>query len=125
MARVTKQADIKRGEIWVTDLRPGVGWEVAKKRPSLIVSSNAINTISPVVIVVPISSQIPEVLGPERLLLHENEAVGLTKKSVILITQIRAIDKTRLVKRVGTIKEEKLLEVEGSIKLVLGMTELD
>lgn len=124
MARLGKIGKIKRGEIWITDLRPSVGWEVAKIRPALIISNNNINNISPVVIVIPLSSQIPQVLGPERLLLQGRKG-SLDKDSVILLTQIRTIDKSRLTKHIGKISQGKLLEVEDALKLVLGLISLE
>lgn len=120
MARLS----IKRGDILVTDLRPGIGWEVTKKRPALIISVSELNNISPTVVLIPISSQISKILGPERILLSKEDS-NLAKDSVMLVHQIRAVDKKRLLKRVGKLSKEKLLEVEESIKLILGMTPLD
>lgn len=113
-------ARIKRGDIWAADLRPGIGWEVTKRRPALIISHNAINSIYPTVIVIPISSQAPSILGPERVFISK-KGTKLQKDSVILTTQMRAIDKTRLFKKIGVISEAKLIEVEESIKIVLGL----
>lgn len=124
MARLSKENTLKRGEIWVADLRPTIGWEVAKKRPALIISNNQINSISPVVVAIPLSSQIPNVLGPERVLLKMKES-GLDKASVVFITQMRAIDKSRIIKKIGKISKQKLLEVEEAVKLVLGLDEID
>ena len=59
----------KRGEIWAADLRPGLGWEVAKIRSALVISSNPVNQTSGVVVIIPISSQLPKILGPERILI--------------------------------------------------------
>lgn len=114
----------KRGEIWIADLMPGKGWEVAKKRPALIISSDYINSISPLVIVVPLSSQVPKVLGPERIFLTRSES-KLTKDSVLFVNQIRAIDKSRLVKKVGSISKGKIEEVGYALKIVLGLEPLE
>jgi|SRR3989344_5935096 len=124
MAVLRKRVNIYRGEIWVVDLHAGVGWEVAKKRPALVISNNQINRISPLVVIIPISSRIPEILGPERILISKKQT-GLVKDSVMMINQIRTIDKKRLVSKTGKISEERLLEVEESLKLVLGMVDLD
>src|SRR5579884_201680 len=93
---------IQRSEIWTADLRPGVGFEVAKTRPSLVISSDSVNQTSPVIVVIPLSSRINSVLGPERVLITKNEA-ALTKDSVAIATQIRSIDKSRLKKKIGKI----------------------
>ena len=123
MARLdTKQ--IRRGELWTVDLRPTIGWEIAKKRPALIISSDQINSESPLVIIIPVSSKIPKVTGFEKILLGKKES-NLENDSVILVNQIRTVDKTRLGKKIGHISQDKLEEVEDALKLVLGMTPLD
>lgn len=121
MARlITKNPLPKRGEIWIVDLRPGKGWEVSKKRPAIVISANQINSRSPLVIILPISSQIPAILGVERILLPGN-STSLKKDSLILVHQIKAIDKSRLIKKIGTLAKDKLEEVEDSLNLVLGL----
>jgi len=117
-----RMARIKRGDLWTADLRPGQGFEVSKKRPCLIVSNNAVNNISPTVVIIPLSSQAYKILGPERLFIAKKES-KLAKDSVILVTQIRAIDKTRLIKLIGSVSKAKLEEVEGAIKLVLDLAD--
>ena len=68
MARLSKTEKlIKRGEVWTVDLRPGAGCELAKIRPALIVSNDTVNVISPTAIIIPISSQIPPFIGPDRV----------------------------------------------------------
>ncbi|MGI8419975.1 MAG: type II toxin-antitoxin system PemK/MazF family toxin [Candidatus Levyibacteriota bacterium] len=111
---------IRRGDIWITDLRPGVGREVAKKRPTLVISINPINSISPTVIVIPISSRIPTLLGPERIFLSASESM-LEKDSVILNFHIRAVDKKRLSKKISSLSKTKMKEVEEALKLVLDL----
>lgn len=124
MARIGKnQQVVNRGEIWTTNLlEGGVGFEISKKRPGLVISSNNINSKSPIVIIIPISSQISQVIGPERVLLPKKEA-GLEKDSMLLVYQLRAIDKTRLGKKVGKISKEKIKEVEEALRLVLSLDE--
>lgn len=123
MARITKTAKIKRGDLWAADLHPGVGWELAKTRPILIVSSNIVNLNSSIVVGVPLSSQIPDVIGPERVLFSKDEA-KLGKDSVAMIQHIRGIDKARLTKKIGSISPQKMTEVEGSLKIVLALEEI-
>lgn len=121
MARIDKSPrNIKRGDLWTADLRPGQGFEVSKKRPCVIVSNNTVNKISPTVVIIPLSSQTYKVLGPERLFITKKES-KLAKDSVILVTQIRAIDKTRLIRPIGSISKAKLQEVEEAIKIVLDL----
>lgn len=108
----------------MVDLRPGIGWEIVKKRPALVISSDLVNEFSPIVIVIPVSSQVAEVSGPERVLLPK-DTVGLAKDSVVVVHQVRAIDKSRVTKRIGSLSKTKLAEVEEALQIVLGMKELD
>lgn len=119
--RGRRMARISRGDMWIADLRPGVGFEVTKKRPTLIISRNTVNEISPTVIVIPLSSQVYKILGPERISIPQKDS-SLHRDSVALVTQMRAIDKTRLIKKVGPISKDKLKEVEQALKIVLDFT---
>lgn len=110
---------IKRGEIWTVDLRK-VGSEISKIRPALVVSINSIQNLSPVVVVLPLSSRISQIIGPERVLLSKTDT-GLIRDSVALSFQVRAIEKRKLVKRISRLSKQKMVEVEGSIKIVLGL----
>lgn len=112
----------KRGEIYIADLNPGFGREIHKKRPVLVVSNNILNQNSPFVIILPLSSLVPQLVSFE--LVQISRFKGLDKDSVILVDQIRAIDKTRLIKKVGKLPKEKISEVEESLKLVLGLIEI-
>ncbi len=114
---------IKRGEIWIADLDPGYSVEIHKKRPVLIIASDYINQNLHTTIVIPISSQITS-QGIEKVVLKKS-ANGLDKESLILPVFVRVIDKTRLIKKIGKISQDKLEEVEDSLKLVLGIIELD
>lgn len=113
----------KRGEIYIADLNPGFGREIHKKRPVLVISKDKINQNSPYAIVIPASSIVPKTLNREMVLL--NRIVGLNKKTIMLPLFIRSIDQERLIKRIGKVSKSKLEEVEESLKLVLGMVELD
>lgn len=112
----------KRGEIYIADLNPSFGQEIHKKRPVLIISNNVINQNFPTVIMVPLSSIVPREIGVDLVKVYKD--VGLDQESVVLTTQIRSIDKNRLVKKVGKLPNEKLEEVEDALKLVLGMIEI-
>ena len=113
----------RRGEIYVADLDPAFGRELHKKRPVLIISSDTLNQNSNTVIMLPLSSIVPKFIGPD--VVRSTEVKGLDKDSIILVSQIRAIDKDRLIKKVDKVKEDELWEVEEALKLVLGMTPLD
>lgn len=118
MARI-----ISRGQVWIADLNPGFGVELHKKRPILVISNNTINNNWPRIIVVPFSSQIYP-LNPGKVLIPKGMC-GIEKESIILTQEVRSIDKVRLTKKIGKLPAEKLYEVEESLKLVLGMSEMD
>lgn len=113
----------KRTELYIVDLNPGFGREIHKKRPALIISENNFNETMHTVVVLPLSSIVPKVIGPDMMKLPKIK--GLNKESVILLTQIRAIDKDRLIEKIGKMPNKKMSDVEDSLKLLLGMTSLD
>lgn len=110
---------ILRGEIWLTNFDPAFGTELHKNRPALIISSNEVNKHHPRVIVIPISTKNYTGLSVVKV---TPKGSGLDKESVVLPTEVRAIDKARLIKRLGKISKAKLGEVEEAIKLVLGLS---
>lgn len=119
---VDKKVRIRRGDIWVTNLNPGFGREIHKTRPSIVISSNVINQHSVTLVILPITSQINP-LGPEKILLPK-ENTNLDKDSAVLVSEIRAIDKGRLTKKIGTISLQKMTEIEESLKIILGLEEI-
>ncbi len=114
----------KRGEIFVADLDPGYGHEMHKKRPVLIISNSALNQVLPTVITIPFSSIVPKFIGPDVVKIIDLK-IGLNKESALIINQMRSIDKSRLVKKIGTLSSRKQLEVDQALKLVLGLEPLE
>lgn len=108
----------KRGEVYIADLDPAFGREIHKKRPILIISNNIINQNSFNVIMVPFSTIVPQILGPDMIKISLK---GLSEESVILTDQIKSIDKVRLLKKVNRISKQKMQEVEKAIRLVLAL----
>lgn len=111
----------KRGEIYLADLNPGFGQEIHKKRPVLIISTNALNKTLPTVVVIPYSSIVPQFVGLDVVVFLSQR--GLDKKSALIVNQIRSVDKVRLGKKIGRISKIKLAEAGESIRVVLGITE--
>jgi len=107
----------KRGEIYITDLDPAFGQEIHKKRPVLIISANPFNQATPHAVIIPSSSVVPAVLSPEVIALGKPQ--GFDKESILLPLYMRSIDQERLIKKIGKISRQKLLEVEEAIKVVL------
>lgn len=114
---------IYRGQVWIADLNPGFGIEIHKKRPVLIISNNILNNNWPRIIIVPFSSQIYP-MNPGKVFIQK-DTCGIKKASIILAQEIRSIDKSRLIKKMGVLSKQKLLEVEEAVKLVLGLMTLE
>ena len=109
----------KRGEIYFADLSPVVGSEQGGTRPVLIIQNDVGNKFSPTVIVSAITSQ----LGKAKLPTHIELPAGdskLPKNSVVLLEQIRTLDKRRLKEKVTTLDERKMKEVNRAILISLG-----
>ena len=112
---------VKRGDIYYADLSPVVGSEQGGTRPVLIVQNDTGNRHSPTVIAAAITSQ----TGKARLPTHINIAggsVGLSKDSVILLEQIRTIDKKRLREHMGHLNENQMSMVDSAIAVSFGLS---
>ena len=112
---------VKRGDIFYADLSPVVGSEQGGVRPVLIVQNDTGNRHSPTVIAAAITSQ----TGKARLPTHISLAAmrcGLPKDSIILLEQVRTLDKRRLRERMGRVDEAVMKQVDGAIAVSLGLT---
>jgi len=111
---------MERGEIWQASLRPVIGSEQGGDRPVLIVSRNAINRSSPVVIVCPVSDREHfSRIYPSQVEVPPTPGNGLTKRSVIMGEQVRAMSKRRLIARRGAVASDLLLMVDRALKIAL------
>ena len=111
---------VRRGDIFYADLSPVVGSEQGGTRPVLIVQNDTGNKHSPTVIAAAITSQ----TGKARLPTHINilgGSVGLSKDSVILLEQIRTLDKRRLREKMGHLDEEMMQRVNSAISISFGL----
>ncbi len=107
---------MNRGEVYYADLSPVKGSEQGGYRPVLILQNNKGNRYSTTVIVAPISSRLTKNDLPTHVMI---EVPFLEKKSVILLEQIRTIDKKRIDERVGLLDEPDMLKVNEAIKTSL------
>ncbi len=114
---------IKRGEIYYADLSPVVGSEQGGIRPVLILQNDIGNRYSPTIIVAAITSKTGKTKLPTHIEL-EGERHGLPKDSVILLEQIRTIDKKRLKEKLGGLNTYAMNKVENGLRVSLGFAEL-
>lgn len=118
-----RKVTVKRGDIYYADLSPVVGSEQGGLRPVLIVQNDVGNRYSPTVIAAAITSR----LGKNRLPTHIDvlaeraDRVGLTKDSVILLEQMRTLDKKRLGEKMGHLDDETMSAVDNAISVSLGL----
>lgn len=110
----------KRGDVYFADLSPVVGSEQGGTRPVLIVQNDVGNRYSPTVIVAAITAQISKAKLPTHVEIHK-EDVGLVKDSVVLLEQIRTIDKRRLTQRLGTLSPDLMKKVDTALLISLGL----
>jgi mRNA interferase MazF len=115
---------VKRGEIWIVDLDPGFGREIRKKRPVLIITADAFNSLHTAV-VIPFNSRVPIKIGLEMIQIAPDKQNNLDRESILLPIFVRAVDNKRFIKKLGTLADVKFFEVEEALKLVLGLTPLD
>ena len=111
---------IKRGDIYYADLSPVVGSEQGGMRPVLIVQNDTGNKHSPTVIAAAITSQTGKAKLPTHIELT-GHSVGLSRDSVILLEQIRTLDKSRLREKMGRLDDGVMRKVDSAIAVSLGL----
>lgn len=114
---------VKRGDIFYADLSPVIGSEQGGVRPVLVVQNDIGNKYSPTVIVAAITSQINKAKLPTHIEISSDE-YGLNKDSVILLEQIRTIDKKRLKEKIGRINDELMQSVNEGLNISFGLKEI-
>lgn len=119
-----KTAYPKRGEIYLTALDSTIGRQIRRTCPALIVQNDIANRLSQVTIVAPITSTVRFPLNPVHVLLASDQATGLAITSVAVFNQIRAVDRVRLIKRLGRVDDETMERVDETIKISIGLTRL-
>lgn len=115
--------DVKRGDIWLVNLDPTEGHEIKKSRPAIIIQNDTGNEYSPITIIAPVTSQKLDSVHPFEVLLTKGSS-GLEKDSKALLNQIRAIDKRRLVRKLGKVNSETLYDIDEAIKISLGLLKI-
>lgn len=112
--------NIKRGDIYYADLSPVIGSEQGGVRPVLIVQNDVGNRYSPTVIAAAITSQQTKAKLPTHIAIGA-KYTGLAKDSVVLLEQVRTIDKKRLKEKMGTIDDNSMKEINNAISVSFGL----
>lgn len=111
---------IRRGELYYADLSPVVGSEQGGVRPVLIVQNDVGNKFSPTVIAAAVTSRIDKAKLPTHIALGARE-YGLVKDSVVLLEQIRTLDKRRLKDRIGVLPQDVMKRIDEALMISLGV----
>ncbi|MBQ8002557.1 MAG: type II toxin-antitoxin system PemK/MazF family toxin [Clostridia bacterium] len=111
---------VKRGDIFYADLSPVVGSEQGGTRPVLVVQNDVGNKYSPTVIAAAITSRINKAKLPTHIEI-DAARYGLNKDSVILLEQVRTIDKKRLREKIGRLDEVQMVKVNDALSISFGL----
>lgn len=114
--------DIKRGDIVLVNLDPVIGSEQGKTRPALVIQNDVGNKYSPTTIVAPITSKIFSKEFPTNVQISSQDS-GLESESTALLNQIRTIAKSRIIKRLGALKDQIMKKVDLAIKISLDIND--
>ncbi len=112
--------NVKRGDVFFADLSPVVGSEQGGVRPVLVIQNDIGNRFSPTVIVAAITAQIQKAKLPTHVEI-DAKTYGFEKDSVILLEQIRTIDKQRLTDKITHLDEEMMAKVNDALQISLGL----
>ena len=112
---------VRRGDIFYADLSPVVGSEQGGIRPVLIIQNDTGNRFSPTVIAAAITSQTGKARLPTHIDLPVEQSCGLSRDSVVLLEQLRTLDKKRLRERMGHVEEGVMTKVDTAIAVSLGL----
>ena len=114
--------NIRRGDIYYADLSPVIGSEQGGLRPVLIVQNDVGNKYSPTVIAAAITSKMSKSKLPTHIDLQGMD-VGLAKDSIVLLEQVRTIDKKRLKEKMGHLDDATMISVNNAIQVSFGLSE--
>ncbi len=112
--------NVKRGDIYYADLSPVVGSEQGGLRPVLIIQNDVGNRYSPTVIAAAITSRMGKNRLPTHIDIHADK-VGLAKDSVVLLEQVRTLDKRRLKEKMGHLDDSLMVAVNNAIAVSFGL----
>ncbi|MBI0580910.1 MULTISPECIES: type II toxin-antitoxin system PemK/MazF family toxin [Bacillaceae] len=113
---------VKRGDVYFADLSPVVGSEQGGVRPVLVIQNDIGNRFSPTVIVAAITAQIQKAKLPTHVEI-DAKRYGFERDSVILLEQIRTIDKQRLTDKITHLDDEMMEKVDDALRVSIGLIE--
>lgn len=111
---------VKQFEIWIADLNPRLGTETGKVRPVVIIQTDLLNKFHPSTVVCPITTNVQS--GSDILRVHLTKGTANVKEDCdIMIDQIRAIDNSRFMRKIGYLDEDLRRKLKDNIKIVLDL----
>ncbi|HRZ85250.1 MAG TPA: type II toxin-antitoxin system PemK/MazF family toxin [Candidatus Paceibacterota bacterium] len=115
-----RNLDIKKGDILIVNFEPIKGSEQGRVRPALVIQNNLLNKYSPLTIVAPITSKIYEKEYPTNVVISKADSL-LNNDSTVLVNQMRTIDKQRILKKISSLNNFIMDEVNSAIKVCLSL----
>ncbi|MDO5707049.1 MAG: type II toxin-antitoxin system PemK/MazF family toxin [Andreesenia angusta] len=112
---------VRRGDLYYADLSPVIGSEQGGVRPVIVIQNDIGNRYSPTIIIAAITSQINKAKLPTHIEIQAHR-YGLTKDSVVLLEQVRTIDKKRLKEKIGRFDDDVMKEIDSALKTSLGIS---
>ena len=123
MKKVEVLPEYKRGDVWLANLDPVTGSEQGRTRPVIIIQNDIANEYSPVVIIAAMTTTVGSQKYPTEVHVSAPEG-GLQRDSVILLNQIRTIDKRRLIERWGRLSPKTMKKLDEALKISLALVPL-
>ena len=108
---------MKKGEIWIVNIPQLDGREQEGIRPAIVL----VDTKTPVAIIIPCTSNLQALRFPHTLLIEPSQENGLDATSIVLLFQIRAVDKKRLIKRIGVLDKSMMRQINNLLKRLLSL----
>jgi mRNA interferase MazF len=115
-----RDGNILRGDILLVGFEPVTGSEQGRVRPAIVIQNNILNKFSPTTIVAPITSKVYKKEYPTNVFIKKEDS-AIKKDSTILLNQIRAIDKIRIIKKLGVLDYFTMNKVDRALKISLAL----
>jgi mRNA interferase MazF len=113
----------RRGEVYLVAFDPTLGAEIRKTRPALILQNDIANRASPITIVAALTTKFDPDLYPTEVLVRAPDG-GLDADSVVLLNQLRSVDRRRLTRRLGRLRPQTMRLIDRALMLSLGLIDV-